>query len=56
MIYPKEQVIIAHKNNEILTYISGSLEDNEINKEICRILECGEKAFEKRRNKYIYVK
>jgi hypothetical protein len=51
-----EQIIIAFNHNEKLSYKSGSLEDSEINKEICRILEGGEKAFEKRRNKYRYVK
>jgi ABC-type thiamine transport system ATPase subunit len=51
-----EQVIIANNNDEKLTYESGSLENEEINNQICRILEGGQSAFEKRRNKYMYVK
>lgn len=51
-----EQVIIANNTDERLSYEAGSLENEEINKEICRILEGGERAFEKRRNKYRYVK
>ena len=47
-----EQIIIA--NNELgnLTYKTGSLENEEINTNICRILEGGEFAFEKRKKKY----
>lgn len=51
-----EQVIVAKNDNEDLYYLSGSLENGEINKEICRILEGGEIAFEKRRDKYRYLK
>ena len=51
-----EQVIIAKNTSEKLSYSSGSLENESINKEICRILEGGERAFEKRRDKYRYVK
>lgn len=51
-----EQVIIAKNNSEKLSYESGALENETINKEICRILEGGERAFEKRRDKYRYVK
>lgn len=51
-----EQVIIADNNAEELSYISGSLENETINKKICKILEGGERAFEKRRDKYRYVK
>ena len=47
-----EQVIIASNNLGKLTYKSGSLENEEINSDICRILEGGEYAFEKRKNKY----
>lgn len=51
-----EQVIIAVNDDECLSYNVGALENKEINLEICRILEGGEKAFEKRRDKYRYVK
>jgi len=47
-----EQVIVAKNKDEILTYSSGSLENSEINESVCRILEGGKDAFEKRRNKY----
>ena len=47
-----EQVIVASNLDGKLNYSSGSLEDNEINSKICQILEGGEIAFEKRRNKY----
>lgn len=47
-----EQIIIANNNEGILSYTSGSLENPEINKEVCRILEGGEKAFEDREKKY----
>ncbi|GER58893.1 DNA repair ATPase [Patiriisocius marinus] len=47
-----EQVIVASNLDGKLNYTSGSLEDNEINSKICQILEGGEIAFEKRRNKY----
>jgi hypothetical protein len=51
-----EQVIIANNNQESLSYSSGSLENVNINSDICRILEGGHLAFEKRRNKYRYNK
>lgn len=47
-----EQVIIAQNKDGILSYISGSLENPTINKEVCRILEGGQKAFEDRERKY----
>lgn len=47
-----EQVIVASNQDGNLEYSSGSLEDNFINSKICQILEGGEIAFEKRRNKY----
>ncbi len=47
-----EQVIVASNNDGVLSYKSGSLEDPEINKEICKILEGGRNAFEKREQKY----
>jgi len=47
-----EQVIVANNNNETLTYISGSLENSEIIRSVCRILEGGIDAFRKRERKY----
>jgi len=47
-----EQIIIAKNNLGSLSYNSGSLENELINTGICRILEGGEIAFEKRKNKY----
>lgn len=47
-----EQVIIASNDNGVLHYKSGALENTEINQEICRILEGGKEAFEKREKKY----
>lgn len=47
-----EQVIVASNIDGKLSYISGSLEDHTINSKICKILEGGELAFEKRRSKY----
>lgn len=47
-----EQVIIAKNNDEKLSYISGSLEDKEIQKHVCDILEGGQQAFEQRKKKY----
>lgn len=49
-----EQVIIAHNEDGVLSYISGSLENPKINQEVCRILEGGEKAFENRERKYSF--
>lgn len=47
-----EQIIIAHNNDGVLSYISGSLENPEINDAVCQILEGGKSAFEKREKKY----
>jgi hypothetical protein len=47
-----EQVIVATNDKGKLKYLSGSLENELINKKICQILEGGELAFEKRRRKY----
>jgi energy-coupling factor transporter ATP-binding protein EcfA2 len=47
-----EQVIVANNNNETLTYISGSLENSEIIRYVCEILEGGIDAFRKRERKY----
>lgn len=51
-----EQVIIAKNEKGVLNYVSGSLEDQNINNSICQILEGGERAFENRRNKYQFSK
>lgn len=51
-----EQIIIAHNNNELLRYECGSLENSIINQGICKILEGGKAAFEKRRSKYQEIK
>ena len=47
-----EQVIVASNNDGVLSYKTGPLENPEINKEICKILEGGRSAFEKREQKY----
>jgi hypothetical protein len=51
-----EQIIVAQNNDGKLNYISGSLENQIINDSICKILEGGRTAFEKRRDKYKYAK
>ena len=50
-----EQIIIAKNDKGRLQYSSGSLENQEINDSICKILEGGRLAFEKRRDKYKYA-
>lgn len=47
-----EQVIIANNIDECLSYVSGSLENPEIIKNVCEILEGGKEAFLKRERKY----
>ncbi len=47
-----EQVIVANNNYGVLTYKSGALENTDINADICKILEGGKDAFEKREQKY----
>jgi len=47
-----EQVIVADNNSEELSYISGSLESQEIRAKICDVLEGGKEAFRKREQKY----
>ena len=47
-----EQIIIAQNNNGVLSYISGALENPDINQAVCQILEGGKSAFEKREKKY----
>ncbi len=49
-----EQIIIANNDNGALSYVSGSLENKIINKRICDILEGGETAFTKRKDKYVF--
>jgi len=51
-----EQIIIANNEKGKLNYSSGSLENQKINDRICKILEGGRTAFEKRRDKYKYSK
>ena len=47
-----EQVIIAKNDDGVLSYMSGALENPDINKAVCQILEGGKNAFEKREQKY----
>lgn len=47
-----EQIIIASNIDGELTYESGSLENPKINDQICKILEGGVFAFQKREKKY----
>ena len=47
-----EQVIVAKNEDSTLSYIAGSLENPTINEQICKILEGGKEAFEKRERKY----
>jgi len=47
-----EQVIVASNEDERLSYKAGSLENPDINNEVCHILEGGRIAFQQRKNKY----
>jgi ABC-type lipoprotein export system ATPase subunit len=52
-----EQVIVAFNNGEIVSYVSGALEDGDvrgggIKSLVCSILEGGHTAFEQRERKY----
>ena len=47
-----ENVIIADNNNGIIKYKQGGLENIEIRKEACLILDGGEEAFRNRMDKY----
>ena len=47
-----EQVIISRNDDGVLKYVSGSLENAVINEQICKILEGGKSAFQKREKKY----
>jgi len=43
---------VAQNNNELLSYLCGSLENDTIINGVCKILEGGADAFKKRRNRY----
>lgn len=52
-----EQVIVASNDGEIISYVSGALEDGDvrgggIKSQVCSILEGGHTAFEQRERKY----
>jgi ABC-type lipoprotein export system ATPase subunit len=47
-----EQVIVASNDSEIISYVSGSLEDPQIRKSVYTVLEGGQAAFMKREQKY----
>lgn len=53
-----DQVIVADSERQgtgqlpIVTYIAGGLEDPAMQDHVCRLLEGGEEAFEKRRRRY----
>lgn len=47
-----EQIIVARNEEEQLSYISWSLENKEIQKQVCTILEWWEQAFEQRKKRY----
>lgn len=47
-----EQVIIANYEGGNITYVSGSIENTHIRQGITTVLEGGQKAFEKREQKY----
>ncbi|MBV6341922.1 hypothetical protein HWQ67_10025 [Candidatus Magnetobacterium casensis] len=50
-----EQVIVAKNVDEILSYESGALENPDIIKSVCKVLEGGKAAFERRKDKYSSV-
>lgn len=47
-----DQVIVAHNEGEHLSYTSGALEDVDIRRTVCDVLEGGEKAFRDRERRY----
>lgn len=47
-----EQVIVANNNDENITYFFGSLENHTIIENVCKVLEGGKNAFEKRKRRY----
>ncbi len=51
-----EQVIVAQNDDEVLSYYSGALENPRIIESVCRILEGGKDAFDRRKNKYQYIR
>lgn len=50
-----EQVILAQNNEEVLSYTAGALENPVIIENVCKVLEGGKEAFERRKNKYKYI-
>jgi ABC-type lipoprotein export system ATPase subunit len=50
-----EQIIIAKNEDGKLCYTSGSLENPDINIQVCNILEGGKRAFENREKKYGFM-
>lgn len=47
-----EQIIVAENKDGVLSYMSGSLENPQINAKVCQILEGGKEAFDRRKRKY----
>ncbi len=47
-----EQVILAKNDNEIISFVSGSLENPTIREAVCKILEGGKEAFRQRELRY----
>ncbi|KJU82571.1 DNA repair ATPase [Candidatus Magnetobacterium bavaricum] len=47
-----EQVIVANNVDERLSYTSGALENSDIIESVCKVLEGGKAAFERRKDKY----
>ena len=47
-----EQIIVADNDGGVLKYVSGALEDPDIRKAVCNILEGGREAFALRGKKY----
>ncbi|MBF0607887.1 MAG: hypothetical protein HQL61_10115 [Magnetococcales bacterium] len=47
-----EQVIVADNVDERLSYESGALENPDIIRSVCKVLEGGKAAFERRKDKY----
>jgi hypothetical protein len=47
-----EQVVVAQRQNSIISYISGSIENPVIRERAVRVLEGGADAFRRRQEKY----
>lgn len=47
-----EQIIIANRNNGLISYISGSIENPVIRDRAIKVLEGGSDAFRQRQQKY----